>query len=372
VVTAQRSWCGAGCTCHAELSSAATDPLPDVLTSPDFLPLRIDPNRRVMTFVRMSLDAYRDSVFLDGRTRRVTEDAYELRLDDLLFAHANRPIDFAPAHYILHTAYCCSTLLARYFELLPSCFVLKEPRLLTQMALTSYRAGREWERWFSLSVRLLTRTYGSEQVAVIKVNDWCNTLGEQLLAHNPRATVTFLMMPLRDFVLAVLKSSIRREWVHTRIVSAVRDAAASAVLAHLRTDRLTDGQAASYIWLVNRLLCGKVSSGPYADRVLVLDGRDIAECSRTTLHRVLAHGNVSLDDTQILALMSDPSIGRYSKDLSRPYDATSRRAELDELDDQFGHEADEALDWVAAQGIDDVDADWEGYPVAKANMPALR
>ena len=123
---------------------------------------------------------------------------------------------------------------------------------------------------------------------------------------------------------------------------------------------------------MNRLLCGKVSSGPYADRVLVLDGRDIAECSRTTLHRVLAHGNVSLDDTQILALMSDPSIGRYSKDLSRPYDATSRRAELDELDDQFGHEADEALDWVAAQGIDDVDADWEGYPVAKANMPALR
>src|SRR5439155_14737034 len=126
VVTAQRSWCGAGCTCHAELSSAATDPLPDVLTSPDFLPLRIDPNRRVMTFVRMSLDAYRDSVFLDGRTRRVTSDAYELRLDDLLFADANRSIDSATAHYVLHNTFFLSTLLARYFELLPSWFVLKE------------------------------------------------------------------------------------------------------------------------------------------------------------------------------------------------------------------------------------------------------
>src|SRR6267154_1808610 len=98
-----------------------------VFSSPEFYPLRIDFQRRIVQFVRMSRDTYRRSVFLDFRTQHLGTGVYEIRLDDLLFGIADLPTANKAVHYILHTTFCCSTLLARYFELLESCFVLKEP-----------------------------------------------------------------------------------------------------------------------------------------------------------------------------------------------------------------------------------------------------
>ena len=114
----------------------------DLLSSPELYPTSIDFDRRTVVCVRMTPDTYRDSVFLDNRTKyRGTEVRF--RLDDVIFAA--RQVPPKRVHYILNTAYCCSTLLARCFELIPTCFVLKEPRALVQIANMMETGDVRWQ-----------------------------------------------------------------------------------------------------------------------------------------------------------------------------------------------------------------------------------
>jgi hypothetical protein len=337
--------------------------VPDVFVSPDLFPLKIDYRRRVVTFVRMSCDLYRDSVFLDGRTRHDGPDVYEIRLDDLFLLQEQIPVEHTRVHYILHTAFCCSTLLARYFELLPECLVLKEPRLLTQMALGSYRHHPEWTSSFELTLRLLGRSYHSQRLVVIKVNDWCNGIGGPLLSANRLATATFLMMPLRQFIFAVLKSGLRREWVRTRVKTAAQDAAAWPALPRVTLEDLSDAQAAAYLWMVNGFLATQLSTGMHAARVLVLDGGRIADAPGTTLPAIAKLCGLPLDDEQLERLLADPSVRSYSKDLSKSYDASTRRQEMADLEARLGKDADAAQRWVMSQPtvpawVSEADALW--------------
>src|SRR5690242_9997556 len=98
----------------------------DVWRSPEWFPVSIDPRARRMRFVRMSPETYRASVFLDARTHHLGE-IRTAGMDELL---RGRPRGPSRVHYIFHTAFCCSTLLARHLEALPRVLVLKEPGIL--------------------------------------------------------------------------------------------------------------------------------------------------------------------------------------------------------------------------------------------------
>ncbi|HLJ91191.1 MAG TPA: hypothetical protein VKZ53_30610 [Candidatus Angelobacter sp.] len=317
----------------------------DLFTSPELYPMRVDFRKHAMTFVRMSGETYRASVFLDGRTQHLGSDSYEIRMDDLLLAAGTTPEQPRSIHYILHPTFCCSTLLARYFELLPNCFVLKEPVLLTQLALTR-RSLLRWNDAFALCARLLARAYDPQQFVIIKPHEPCNVLGSLLLEHNDRATITFLTTPLRDFLLSILKAEDRRAWVQRRLVKARESALNVPSLANADISSLHDAEAAAYLWLVNRYLCQKLSSGPYRSRVLVLDGGRIADFPKDSLRAVASLAGLPLSEQQLQWMIDHPSMRKYSKDLSRPYDANSRHQELAELENSWRREADAGARFV--------------------------
>lgn len=335
-----------------------------LFNSPELYPLRVDFRRQVVNFVRMSPETYLSSVFLDGRTHRLGSNSYDVRIDDLLLAAESMPFEANVVHYILHPTFCCSTLLARYFELLPSCFVLKEPVLLTQLALTS-RSSRGWREAFELCGKLLARTYTPGQFVVIKPHEPCNILGADLLRQNARVTITFLRTPLRDFLLAILKAKERRAWVKRRIPQ-VQQSVTVPSLAHVDTSWLQDAEAAAYLWMVNHFLCHQLSSGEYRSRVLVLDGERVAESPEESLRAVSGAFGLFLTDEQVHWMVKHPSAGRYSKDLSKPYDAISRRKERAELEDSWGAEADLGMEFCAshASGALHVGESWQDAKVS--------
>ncbi len=321
--------------------------LSKLYASPELYPIGIDFRRESVKFVRMSRDAYRDSVFLDARTRRLGNESYEIRLDDLLFAAEGKPALAQAVHYILHPTFCCSTLLARYFELLSCCFVLKEPVVLTQLALTP-RSTLRWNEAFMLCTRLLTRTYDPNQFVVIKPHEPCNVLAEALLEQNKAATITFLTTPLRDFLLAILKEQDRRRWVQRRLVKAQDSVAAVSALANVNICNLSDAQAAAFLWLVNGFLCRALSRGRYGSRVLVLDGGRIADFPAESLRAVSSRFGLSLSDEQLQRMLNHPSVHKYSKDLSRSYDASARREERARLENSWGTDADAGVQFAAS------------------------
>jgi hypothetical protein len=311
-----------------------------IFKSPDYYPMSMDFRREVLRFVRMSPDAYRDSVFLDTRTKFLGGIAYEIRLDDVLFAERNQRIFPRPIHYILHTTFCCSTLLARYFEALESCFVLKEPLLLTQLAVTPPRSVEPWDEVFDVGMKLLSRGYEPSQITIIKPHEPCNVLAGRLLERDVRSTVTFLIIPLKQFLLAILKSKERRAWIRTRIRSLYPDALPQ--FAPIAPEQLTDAESAAYLWLVNRFLCEQLRSGEYGSRVLVIDGNMVADAPEAVLSRVSQLCGLNLDDGQLELLQRNVK-GRYSKDVFRPFDAIARKEELTQLEDRFGSEVEAGL-----------------------------
>ena len=326
----------------------------DLFASPEWHPFYIDLQRQTLSFARLSREAYLESLFLGTEfVRGHGDDLYEVRLDDVFLAAAAAQSVTKPIHYVLHTAFCCSTLLARYFELLPDCFVMKEPQLLAELGMPNTRCASQWPDLFCLTIRLLSRTYHAQQHPVIKANVPTNVLGRELLKQDSKATIIFLINPLRDFLLAALKSRRRRGqiryWNH---YTAMQVSHRIPELATVDPDDLSDAEAIAYWWLVNRFICNDLWESEYCSRVLVVDGTELAEAPGNTLPGIMAHCGISLNEKQLKGLVNHSSVHKHAKDVSMFYDAESRRHEMMELEDRFAKEADRAMLWAVSRGFE--------------------
>ena len=313
--------------------------------SPEFYPQWMDFETNELHFVRMSREGYRDSVFLDVRTQHLGDPIQKVNLDDVLRASAGNGAKSRGAHYVLNTALCCSTLLARYFELFPDCFVLKEPSVLRQLATVEPGSVSRWEDAFEVCVKLLSRTYLESERPVIKVHEACNVLGNRLL-QDPEVTITFLSTPVRRFVLSVLRQEFRREWVRQRVKQMSQREEFAELFHDLDVAGLSDAQAACCMWLANHLQSQRLCSSDNSERVLVLNGDDVADRPLETLARIAKAGGLVVSKEQLEAIVSHPSVSRYSKDSSIPFNATSRQQEMEQLDQQWGEEAQVAIHWM--------------------------
>jgi hypothetical protein len=315
--------------------------------SPEFYPVSMDFGNNALQFLQMSRDSYRNSVFLDVRTRHLGKSAHSVNLDDVLLASASIGAKTGGAHYILNTAFCCSTLLARYFELFPDCFVLKEPSLLTQLAITPESVPR-WEEVFQVCVKLLARTYLDSERPVIKVQEACNILGNRLL-QDTEITITFLSTPVRRFVLSILKVEFRRQWVRRRVNQMSTRHELAELFQDVDVARLNDAQAACCMWMADRLLSQRLSSSDNCNRVLVVDGDEVADHPLEALSGIAKAGGFAVSEHQLEAVVSHPLFTRHSKDWSIPYNAASRQQELERLEQRWGKEAQMAINWMEAR-----------------------
>jgi hypothetical protein len=259
-----------------------------------------------------------------------------------------------PVHYIMHGALCCSTLLARYLEGLTDCFVLKEPFLLTQMAMLRYGAGPdsagslghedEWKSLFDMSTFLLARSYGAGDSVVIKTNDLCNALGADFLARDSRSKIIFLQSPLKTFVLSTLNSPERRNWVRGRLLVVGKLFASVPFLANVKISDLCDCEAAAALWLFNCAMGQSLLSGPERNRVMTMNGEDIATRPQETLR--IARVFFDLASAQSAADLTVPQSSQHAKDSSMAYDADARARARARAEVRFGDEAQSAIAWA--------------------------
>ena len=177
------------------------------LERPDWLLAGFDAAHDVYQFARISQRTYRDSAFLDHRIRPRPEEIRTLmgtEVDRLLAAA--RP---EPAGWIVHTAFCCSTLLAFCLDHEGQTLVLREPAVLSRLAATWRQpAPRRDTRLADRVLRLAERRYGSEHV-IVKPSNYANALLPVLLAPRPDGRETrrclLLSCALRELLLSVLK-----------------------------------------------------------------------------------------------------------------------------------------------------------------------
>jgi hypothetical protein len=329
----------------------------DSMIPPGLYPLGIDEARHLVSFVRVARDDYRCVAFHDRRFVTSNATMYSFNLDDLLLFNAGSSSlkNQRPRHYIFHSAFCCSTLLVRYLDLIPGCLVLKEPALLTQVTGMRYpashkaaevRAAGEWLNLLRLCLTLYTNITAADEVVVIKGSDVCTSLGKVLLEEDVHARIVYITTDLRTFLLSVLKSERRREFARQRLRIAERNPITSPVLRSLTCKPRHDAEVAVCAWACNRMHANLLRrTGQH--RITWLDAEQAVDKPTKTVQLVAAAFELPVDNEEVAKLVSHSSVSsEYSKDSFRTYDRSSRRTELEEIDARFGNEADQGMAWA--------------------------
>jgi hypothetical protein len=331
----------------------------DFLARPEFFPLRIDLQRRAVVFVQMSRETLQRSSFLDERAVLAGPATRCVDLAELKERLASRSRG-RPAHFILHGAFCGSTLLARHLEDLPHCLVLKEPHLLAQIAKLgnagpeSAPGSREWADWFDVALTLLSRTDADDAAVLIKAPDQCNWLADELLDRDRAAKIIFLCAPLRVFLLSALKSADRREWLRSRGRGLRLQLAQVPFQEPLVVEALTHAQLGAALWLLNNFLCRNLLARPDSERILVMSSEDLIGRPRERFQEAVEFLGLARDEDIRSALGTFRPINYYAKspDLPGHFDAATRGAALTAIDERFGREVDAAIGWATRMSAD--------------------
>lgn len=157
-------------------------------------------------FLPLDRDALARSSFLDQRIAADLSTVRPAGISEVLAHPVGRP-DRPPA-FIFHTAFCCSTLLARSLDLPGQTLVLREPATLLQLADLKRGLAATERRLPALlapTLNLLVRPFAPRERVLIKPTNLVNNLIPELLAACPGARVLILYDGLEAFLISVLK-----------------------------------------------------------------------------------------------------------------------------------------------------------------------
>lgn len=312
-------------------------PLPDAAAARLFDDARLYPIQFAgadrIDLVPMTYETYHRSTFLDRRIQPAMPEVYRASVRAVEAAHAAVKTQPAP-HFIFHSAFCCSSLLASALSRLPGTLVLKEPVTLLQVALGATPPSR-----LALVRDLLARRNQADDQVVIKASSACNVVAADLMAGAPAARAVFLYSSLRSFILAVVKDPGRPSRMRETLGAARPLQADFARIGMWWPDEesapdimaLDDASLAALVW-IGRMRAGarlQQTAGP--ERVTLLDGGQVAAQPETALTDAVAGLNLSAAATEIDRIVASDLWSRHAKSPALAYDETARKQELAEI-----------------------------------------
>lgn len=299
--------------------------LDDLFASPDHFLHSFEGDAAL--FMPMDRAAYHRSIFLDGRISPAVDQSMKLPVA-MLTAVPRRP---SPTSWIFHMAHCGSTLLARALDEPDASLVLREPLALRQTAIHP-DAGR-----LALVSAMLGKRYRADAPTLVKANVPVNFLLPQLADTDAEARAILLYLPLRAYLLAILRSDNHRTWL--RNVTAQL----AVYLGDLST--LTDAERAAALWLAQVNAFGDtLARMPHAR---TLDAESFFAEPVGVLKAATQHLGVPIADAVLEKTVAGPLFATYSKNPTLAFDNAARLARLAEVERTIAPECDQAEAWLA-------------------------
>lgn len=301
---------------------------------PAWLPYIYDADRDDMIFVYAPRETQRRATFLDPRFLHKAPRTQPLPMAELTDTAIEQPV-----HYILHTAFCCSTLLTRALDIPGAAMGLKEPSVLPYFA-RAWRRGLRDARLSSLTrtLDLLARPLEPGETQIVKPSNLANPLGADLLALRPNSKALILHGTLESFLAATARArgADGRDFgrdMHDRF--APEGAAAPE----------GDGEAAADAWMLQAAVLQTVLQRFGAERVRTLSADALLADPSTALARLGDFLGISANWPAIAA---GPVFHEHAKRIDgRVFDAKARSAQLAKSLDSARDEIESGLAWAA-------------------------
>jgi len=300
----------------------------EVVRDGAWLAHRYDPTGDAFHFMRLSRDDHRGATFLT--------DEYLPNGGPVRIVERQAAIDVLPPlhspHFIFHSAFCCSTLLARAFDIPGVSMGLKEPPVLNDIVGWRHRGGGPPARIAQVldqATKLLGRPLGTGETNIVKPSNVSNGLARGIMAMNDDSHALLLHAPLKIYLRSIAKKEMTgRLWVRDLLVKLLRDGLVD--LGFSTEDYLgqTDLQVAAVGWLAQQALFARIANEFGPDRVRTLDSETLLAAPLAVMRGLGSFFDLKLPDSQWPSVTEGPAFAQHSKH-GVNFDARARDAEYD-------------------------------------------
>ncbi len=250
-------------------------------------------------------------------------------------------------HFILHSAFCASTMLARGFNLPGVSMGLKEPVLLNDIVGWRRRgaAPAAVAERLDHSLHMLARPFKGDEAVVVKPSNVFNALAPLALTMRPTSKAILLYAPLPVFLVSVARKGLWcRLWCRELLEGLITDGIVNLGFEPRDYFRQSDLQIAAVGWLAQQqLFAGMIDRfGP--DRIATLDSETLTLKPEPTLAAALRHFAMDVSPAQIAG---HPAFVTHSK-FGGDFDARNRATEHQAAAEAYGDEIEKVLVWAQA------------------------
>lgn len=325
----------------------AAPSLSDVVLDPEWIPHTFDVTGANLTFVRVPRTARADLMFLSDEHFTGNFDKAEFPAAAVAAEVGAAPR--APLHFIFHTSFCCSTLLANALDVPGATMVLKEPDVLINLGNRLIRSDDQANRQrLELVLRLLERPFAAGEKVIVKPSNFGNRLLDAILVQRPQSTAVLLHSDVETFLRSLLKRGMFGRIFGRRLFAQLRGW--SPIDFGYGPDellQLTDVQAAALAWLM-QIHHFDAMARAFRDRVFLIDSSTLLADPAVALDRTQALFGLGLDRERVEALASGPVFSRHSKFTDRSYDAETRAKEHEAATEAHAEELQMVVKWIEA------------------------
>ena len=320
----------------------------EVVSNPDWIPHTFDVGGENLTFVQVPRDARSELMFLSDEHFAGNFPKAALPVGAVSAEAAKSPA--APIHFIFHTSFCCSTLLAKAMDVPGRTMVLKEPDVLINLANRIIRSDDQANRQrFELVLRLLERPFGPEQAVIVKPTNFANRLVDLFLAARPEARAVLLYSDVETFLRSLLKRGMfgrrfgRRLFLQLSSWSPLNFGYSAADLLEQ-----TDVQICALAWLMQIHHFDAIARAFGRERVMVIDSASLLADPAAAVGEAQSLFRLGLQRDDIDCIASGPVFTKHSKFSDRDYDAEARAEEHDAATKAHAEELAMVSEWIRA------------------------
>ena len=253
----------------------------------------------------------------------------------------------APIHFILHSGFCCSTLLAACFDQPGLASAFSEPMILNDVVGWRNRGAVPAAVGSLLNDALsfLARPFPGDQASIVKPSTVVNGLATAILRLRPEARAVLIHAPLRDFLTSIAKKGLDgRLWARDLLLKMRRE----GLTRPLGFDDeglfgQTDLQVAAGCWLGQQVIFAELTT-TFPGRVQTIDSAQFLAQPEAALLGAGELFSLPLSTQQVEAAMTGP-LRRNSKDRSA-FSVGDREAEYARAIDAHGEEVRKVEYWT--------------------------
>ena len=315
--------------------------LPDLIMDGRWLAHRYDETADTVHFRMVPRDAQSDMTFLTDFEIGDAPLAIFPRAETLA---AVRRLDLPTPRLIFHSAYCCSTLLARAFDIPGVSFGLKEPQILNDVIGLQLRGGdaRQVAAALDVALALLARPLRPGEVNVIKPSNLVNPLLPLFTALRPDLRGLLLHAPLETFLGSIARKDLEgRAWVRELMWNYIRMGQAGRFgFTEEELYRHTDLQVGALGWLAQHALFAQ-AAGQHAG-FRTVDSETLMARPAECLARVAQAFDLEIDAE---AVASGAAFNTHSKDRSQ-YSPEQRQQDRERGQAIHGREIEIVATWA--------------------------